>query len=206
MQLREMREYAARRGWEISGEYTDHGISGSRESRPALNRLMADAQQRSFDAVLVWKIDRFERSLKHLVNSLAELAAWGVAFVIRSTQREFSSMQIPPRREDLYRACLPLQTSCQATNSAGLNWYRAKLPSWRPRRSASAISRKRARSSGAIFSSIHCARKAGAALRSWRARTISATTCRSAARCLNRKGSGSPSDCRAAAYCSADRP
>ena len=63
MQLREMREYAARRGWEISDEYTDHGVSGSSESRPELNRLMADAQQRRFDAVLVWKVDRFGRSL-----------------------------------------------------------------------------------------------------------------------------------------------
>lgn len=81
MQLREMREYAARRGWEITDEYTDHGISGSRESRPALNRLMADAQRRKFDAVLVWKVDRFGRSLRHLVNALAELGALGVAFV-----------------------------------------------------------------------------------------------------------------------------
>ena len=75
LQLAELREYAARRGLEIIGEYVDHGISGSKESRPALNRLMADAHQRKFDAVLVWKIDRFGRSLKHLVNSLADLAA-----------------------------------------------------------------------------------------------------------------------------------
>jgi DNA invertase Pin-like site-specific DNA recombinase len=81
MQLRELREYVARRSWEIVDEYTDHGVSGLRESRPALNRLMADAHQRRFDAVLVWKIDRFGRSLKHLVNALAELGALGVAFV-----------------------------------------------------------------------------------------------------------------------------
>jgi DNA invertase Pin-like site-specific DNA recombinase len=81
MQLRELREYVARRNWEIVDEYTDHGVSGLRESRPALNRLMADAHQRRFDAVLVWKIDRFGRSLKHLVNALAELGALGVAFV-----------------------------------------------------------------------------------------------------------------------------
>lgn len=81
MQLRELREYAARRGWEIVDEYTDHGVSGSRESRPELNRLMADAHQRKFDAVLVWKVDRFGRSLRHLVNALAELGALGVAFV-----------------------------------------------------------------------------------------------------------------------------
>ena len=81
MQLAELREYAARRRWQITDEYCDEGVSGSKESRPALNRLMSDAQRRKFDAVLVWKIDRFGRSLKHLVNALAELAAFGVAFV-----------------------------------------------------------------------------------------------------------------------------
>jgi DNA invertase Pin-like site-specific DNA recombinase len=65
----------------IVEEYTDQGVSGSKESRPALNRLMQDAHRRNFDAVVVWKIDRFGRSLKHLVNALADLAAYGVAFV-----------------------------------------------------------------------------------------------------------------------------
>jgi DNA invertase Pin-like site-specific DNA recombinase len=81
MQLRELREYADRRGWEIFETYTDAGFSGSKDSRPALNRLMADACQRRFDAVLVWKLDRFGRSLRHLVNALAELEALGVAFI-----------------------------------------------------------------------------------------------------------------------------
>jgi DNA invertase Pin-like site-specific DNA recombinase len=81
MQLSELREYAARRGWEIVEEFTDQGVSGGKESRPALNLLMADACRRRFDAILVWKIDRFGRSLKHLVNALAELAALGVAFI-----------------------------------------------------------------------------------------------------------------------------
>ena len=81
MQLSELREYAQRRGWEVVEEYTDQGVSGSKESRPALNRLMADAGRRKVDAILVWKIDRFGRSLKHLVNSLAELSSLGVAFV-----------------------------------------------------------------------------------------------------------------------------
>ena len=81
MQLSELREYAERRGWHITEEYTDQGVSGCKESRPALNRLMADACRRRFDGILVWKIDRFGRSLKHLVNSLAELAALGVAFI-----------------------------------------------------------------------------------------------------------------------------
>ena len=81
MQLSELREYASRRGWTITREYVDQGISGSKESRPELNELMVDAHRRKFDAVLVWKIDRFGRSLKHLVNALAELCAYGVAFV-----------------------------------------------------------------------------------------------------------------------------
>ena len=81
MQLSELREYASRRGWAITSEYIDQGVSGSKESRPQLNQLMADAHRRKFDAVLVWKIDRFGRSLKHLVNALADLCAYGVAFV-----------------------------------------------------------------------------------------------------------------------------
>src|SRR6476619_5507113 len=59
----------------------NQGVSSSKESRPALNRLMSDAQGCRFDAVLVWKIDRFGRSLKHLVNSLADLSAYGIAFI-----------------------------------------------------------------------------------------------------------------------------
>lgn len=81
MQLSELREYASRRGWSITREYVDNGVSGSKESRPELNELMADAHRRKFDAVLVWKIDRFGRSLKHLVNALADLCAYGVAFI-----------------------------------------------------------------------------------------------------------------------------
>ena len=81
MQLAELREYTSRRGWEIFSEYVDTGVSGSKESRPELNRLMADAHRRYFDVVLCWKVDRFGRSLKHLVNALADLDSYGVAFV-----------------------------------------------------------------------------------------------------------------------------
>src|SRR5882762_1908196 len=72
LQVNELREYAARREWIVIDEYLDVGVSGAKESRPALNRMMLDARQRKFDILLVWKIDRFGRSLKHLVNSL-----WG---------------------------------------------------------------------------------------------------------------------------------
>jgi DNA invertase Pin-like site-specific DNA recombinase len=81
MQLSELREYGAHRGWQIVGEYIDQGVSGAKESRPQLNRLMSDAHRRKFDLIAVWKIDRFGRSLKHLVNALADLDSLGVAFV-----------------------------------------------------------------------------------------------------------------------------
>ena len=80
MQTRELEEFCQRRGWELADSYIDNGISGSKESRPELDRLMADARQRKLDVVLVWKLDRFGRSLKHLVNALAEFEALGITF------------------------------------------------------------------------------------------------------------------------------
>jgi len=84
--LRELREYAQRRGWEITAEYVDRGISGSKDSRPELNRLMADAHRRSFDAVVVWRFDRFARSVSHLLRALETFKALGVEFVSLSEQ------------------------------------------------------------------------------------------------------------------------
>jgi DNA invertase Pin-like site-specific DNA recombinase len=72
LQTREMRYFAEARGWRLADEYVHSGVSGSKGSRPELNRLMADAHKRRFDVVLVWKLDRFGRSLRHLVNALAE--------------------------------------------------------------------------------------------------------------------------------------
>ena len=81
MQLAELREYASRRGWEVTAEYVDLGVSGSRESRPELNRMLAAAHARAFDAVVCWKLDRLGRSLKHLVTTIEDLSAYGVAFI-----------------------------------------------------------------------------------------------------------------------------
>lgn len=81
MQLVELREYAERRGWQVAEEYVDAGVSGAKESRPALNRMMTDAKQRKFDAVACWKLDRFGRSVKHVVVALADFEALGIAFV-----------------------------------------------------------------------------------------------------------------------------
>jgi hypothetical protein len=66
--------------WAIAEEFTD-SVSGSKESRPALNRLLADAKRRKFDAVLVYRYDRFARSLRQLVNALSEFDAMGIHFV-----------------------------------------------------------------------------------------------------------------------------
>lgn len=81
VQLRELREYCERRGWIIAGEYTDVGISGTKEKRPQLDRLLADAKRRRFDSVLVYRYDRFARSLRQLVTALCEFDALGIHFV-----------------------------------------------------------------------------------------------------------------------------
>jgi DNA invertase Pin-like site-specific DNA recombinase len=79
-QLTVLREYCQQRGWPDPQEYVDR-VSGAKESRPALNRLMEDAKRRKFDTLLIWKLDRFGRSLRHLLNSLAEFDALGISFV-----------------------------------------------------------------------------------------------------------------------------
>src|SRR4051812_40673097 len=80
-QAAELRRYAGARGWTIIREYCDHGISGSRERRPALDELLRDAKRRRFDVLLVWRLDRLGRNLKHLITLLEELRALGIDFV-----------------------------------------------------------------------------------------------------------------------------
>jgi DNA invertase Pin-like site-specific DNA recombinase len=91
MQTRELREYCDRRAWHVAGEYVDVGVSGSKEKRPELDRLLIDAHRRRFDVILVWKLDRFSRSLRNLVNSLAELDTLGVDFVSLRDNLDFST-------------------------------------------------------------------------------------------------------------------
>ena len=91
LQTRELQQFAIARGWQVAGEYVDTGVSGAKDSRPELNRLMADAKRRRFDAVLVWKLDRFGRSLRHLVNALAEFESLGIAFVSLSDNLDLST-------------------------------------------------------------------------------------------------------------------
>jgi putative DNA-invertase from lambdoid prophage Rac len=81
MQVSELHEYADRRGWEVAGEYVDTGWSGAKASRPELNRLMKDAALRRFDAVIVWKLDRFGRSVRNCLDGIEALRTNGVRFL-----------------------------------------------------------------------------------------------------------------------------
>ena len=81
LQLRDLRNYAQARGWKIFKEYIDNGVSGRKDKRPALDQLMNDARKKRFDAVLVWRFDRFARSTKHLVTSLDEFNHLGIDFI-----------------------------------------------------------------------------------------------------------------------------
>src|SRR4051812_18732172 len=80
-QLQELRRYCEARGWAITREYVDQGVSGAKARRPALDDLLRDARRRRFDVLVVWRLDRLGRNLPHLIALLEELAALRVAFV-----------------------------------------------------------------------------------------------------------------------------
>lgn len=81
LQTGELEEFAQARGWHLVDSYLDLGISGNKDKRPQLDRLMADAHKRRFDVVIVWRFDRFARSVSHLLRALETFNALGVAFV-----------------------------------------------------------------------------------------------------------------------------
>jgi DNA invertase Pin-like site-specific DNA recombinase len=91
MQIRELREYCKNRGWKIAGEFIDSGISGATDSRPQLNRLMADAHRRRFDVVAVWDFSRFARSTSHLLRALETFSSLGIGFVSLREQIDTST-------------------------------------------------------------------------------------------------------------------
>ena len=91
LQLRDLRAYCAARGFEAAREYIDVGQSGGKESRPDLNRLMEDARKRRFDAIVVWRFDRFARSTKHLLLALEEFRSLGILFISYNENIDTSS-------------------------------------------------------------------------------------------------------------------
>ena len=91
VQLRELREYCERRGWSVTESFVDVGISGTKERRPELDRLMKEARHRIFDAVVVWRFDRFARSVSHLLRALEEFRSLGIEFISLSEQVDTST-------------------------------------------------------------------------------------------------------------------
>jgi len=91
MQTRELKEYCERRGWCVHDTYVDNGFSGKKDSRPQLNRMMHDAHERRFEVVVVWRFDRFARSVSHLLRALETFNALGIQFVSLSEQVDTST-------------------------------------------------------------------------------------------------------------------
>jgi DNA invertase Pin-like site-specific DNA recombinase len=81
LQIRDLRTYCAARGFDLVREFVDVGQSGAKDSRPELNNLMDDARKRKFDAIVVWRFDRFARSTKHLLLALEEFRSLGIQFI-----------------------------------------------------------------------------------------------------------------------------
>jgi DNA invertase Pin-like site-specific DNA recombinase len=91
LQLRDLRAYCAARGFELVREYVDVGQSGAKDSRPELDKLMGEARKRKFDAIVVWRFDRFARSTKHLLTALEEFRALGIQFISYQENMDTSS-------------------------------------------------------------------------------------------------------------------
>jgi DNA invertase Pin-like site-specific DNA recombinase len=132
MQLAELREYVSRRGWELAGEYVDTGWSGTKASRPELNRLMQDASQRKFDVILCRKLDRFGRSLLHCKSALQELQAHGVRFI--ATSQNIDTDESNPAARFLLHILMAAaefeRELIRERSMAGLKRYRGPVRGW----------------------------------------------------------------------------
>jgi DNA invertase Pin-like site-specific DNA recombinase len=81
LQRRELLEFCERRGWAIAGEFSDIAVSGAKDSRPELDKLMDLAKKRKVDVICVWRFDRFARSVSHLLRALELFQSLGIDFV-----------------------------------------------------------------------------------------------------------------------------
>ena len=90
VQLKELREYAHHRGWEIVGEYVDH-VSGGKEKRPQLDQLLQDMRRGKFHGVVIVRLDRLGRSLKHLITLLSEFQERNIVLVSLKEGVDFST-------------------------------------------------------------------------------------------------------------------
>ncbi len=158
MQLRELREYCQRRGWTVTAEYVDAGISGAKEKRPELDRLLADAHRRRFDAVVVWRFDRFARSVSHLLRALETFRSLGIEFVSLSEQVDTST----PTGKLVFTvlgAVAELERSLITERvRAGIRNARAKGKRWgRPRSTVDVAEINRLRGQGASWRAVGAA-------------------------------------------------
>jgi DNA invertase Pin-like site-specific DNA recombinase len=80
-QILELRSYAVARGWIVTAEYVDTGVSGSTTSRPQLDAMIRSARRRQIDAIVTWRLDRLGRNLQHLITLLDDITSAGVGFV-----------------------------------------------------------------------------------------------------------------------------
>src|SRR5712672_132301 len=148
LQTRELEQFAEARGWRMIGAYIDDGVSGAKDSRPELNRLMADAHKRCFDVVAVWRFDRFARSVSHLLRALETFSALGIAFVSLSEQMDTTT----PTGKMVFTvlgAVAELERSLAERVRAGLRNARAKGKTLgRPRVSVDAVMISRLRVQG----------------------------------------------------------
>jgi DNA invertase Pin-like site-specific DNA recombinase len=155
VQTRDLEQFAEVRGWRLFDSYLDVGISGSKDKRPELDRLMADAHRRKFDVVIVWKFDRFARSVSHLLRALETFNALGISFVSLSEQMDTTT----PAGKMVFTvlgAVAELERSLIAERvRAGLRNARAKGKTLgRPRVVVDAAEVARLRASGASWPSI----------------------------------------------------
>src|SRR5712672_1516614 len=98
LQIRDLRAYCQARGFDLVREYVDVGQSGAKDSRPELNKLMDEARKRQFDAIVVWRFDRFARSTKHLLLALDEFRSLDIQFISYQENMDTSS----PLRQALF--------------------------------------------------------------------------------------------------------
>jgi DNA invertase Pin-like site-specific DNA recombinase len=155
LQTRELKQFTEARGWRLVDSYLDLGISGSKDKRPELDRLMTDAHRRKFDVVIVWKFDRFARSVSHLLRALETFNALGISFVSLSEQMDTTT----PAGKMVFTvlgAVAELERSLIAERvRAGLRNARAKGKTLgRPRIAVDAAEVARLRASGASWPSI----------------------------------------------------
>lgn len=90
-QLNDLRGHCDYKKWNIVEKYVDQGVSGSKTSRPALDRLLADAQQHKFDVILIWRFDRLGRNTRHLLDCLELFRKLNIEFVSMTEQIDTST-------------------------------------------------------------------------------------------------------------------